>query len=589
MRTSSCFALLVLLAVPPGCTPKETGSPEETGEPSETESEIESESEASDADGDGFTADGGDCDDTNPVINPAATDIVGDETDQNCDGVDGIDADGDTFASVVSGGSDCDDGAPATYPGASDTVGDGVDQDCDGLDGVDGDGDGYASVGSGGDDCDDAEASAYPGAADTVGDGLDQSCDGVDGIDADGDTFASMGSGGSDCDDGAPATYPGASDTVGDGVDQGCDGLDGVDGDGDGYASVGSGGDDCDDADALLDPADRDADGSSTCAGDCDDADAARAPGLVDLCDGTDEDCVAGVDTTALGDVCLRDEVFEIGSSALDLVLVVDDSCSMSEKQTRLALSADELIDALSGVDLHVGVVTTDMDDAARSGRFVRGPDRSLYLADTSDPVGAAAWLADTVQVGTGGSGSEQPFDAAYEAIEVLGPTFHAGFLRPGAELGFVFVTDEADFSSLSGVAFFDWATSLSVPRVSAHAFASPAMDCGLDWISASTEVAWVVSELGGTFVSICESDWQDEASVIGADLSPGVSTEIVLAEEPDPATIVATLTEPAGSPVLLVAGVDYSYDASGWRIVLAVPPAAGSVVEVAYRAVPTP
>ncbi len=39
--------------------------------------------------------------------------------------------------------------------GGSDTVGDDIDQNCDDVDGVDGDGDGHASVASGGDDCDD--------------------------------------------------------------------------------------------------------------------------------------------------------------------------------------------------------------------------------------------------------------------------------------------------------------------------------------------------------------------------------------------------------------------------------------------------
>ena len=60
----------------------------------------------SDVDGDGITVEDGDCDDTNPNISPSATDLVGDEIDQNCDGVDGIDGDGDGYPSEVSGGDD---------------------------------------------------------------------------------------------------------------------------------------------------------------------------------------------------------------------------------------------------------------------------------------------------------------------------------------------------------------------------------------------------------------------------------------------------------------------------------------------------
>ncbi len=40
----------------------------------------------SDADGDGFTVEGGDCDDTNPGVNPTAVEICGDGIDQDCDG-----------------------------------------------------------------------------------------------------------------------------------------------------------------------------------------------------------------------------------------------------------------------------------------------------------------------------------------------------------------------------------------------------------------------------------------------------------------------------------------------------------------------
>ncbi|HEX7282416.1 MAG TPA: FG-GAP-like repeat-containing protein, partial [Vicinamibacterales bacterium] len=46
-----------------------------------------------DLDQDGFTGDQGDCNDTNPAINPAALDIPGDGIDQNCNGVDSITGD----------------------------------------------------------------------------------------------------------------------------------------------------------------------------------------------------------------------------------------------------------------------------------------------------------------------------------------------------------------------------------------------------------------------------------------------------------------------------------------------------------------
>ena len=135
-----------------------------------------------DSDGDGFdTCTGGDCDDTTIAFNPVAVDGAGDTFDTNCDGVDGIDGDGDGFASTASGGPDCDDGDPGINPNASEIPLDTIDQDCDGLDAADDDGDGYASSLTGGDDCNDADATVYPGFFEDPGDSLDDNCDGSDG------------------------------------------------------------------------------------------------------------------------------------------------------------------------------------------------------------------------------------------------------------------------------------------------------------------------------------------------------------------------------------------------------------------------
>ncbi len=244
-----------------------------------------------------FVAVDGDCDDTNGLVNPLAVDLV-DGTDHNCDGVPGVDADGDFSASLASGGLDCDDANAGLHPGASETPYDGVDQDCDGSDWCDVDGDGFPHPLCGGSDCDDtsvladdtwyfvdADGDGYgdnqdpgvcassgsdatnnldcddsdgaygPGAPDGVADGLDQNCDGVAGVDADGDGFASLTSGGDDCNDTSGLFFPGAPDTVGDLFDESCDGIDGVDNDQDGFASTASGGLDCADDNVLKHPA----------------------------------------------------------------------------------------------------------------------------------------------------------------------------------------------------------------------------------------------------------------------------------------------------------------------------------------------
>ena len=91
-----------------------------------------------DVDGDGFSVADGDCDDSNAMVNPDATEVA-DGIDNDCDGeIDegsgGDDLDGDGW-SVDNG--DCDDDDPSINPGMAEDCADGVDNDCDGF--IDGD------------------------------------------------------------------------------------------------------------------------------------------------------------------------------------------------------------------------------------------------------------------------------------------------------------------------------------------------------------------------------------------------------------------------------------------------------------------
>jgi hypothetical protein len=85
-----------------------------------------------DVDGDGVTVGGGDCDDGDALIHPGAIDTVGDRVDQNCDDLDGLDADRDRAASLGSGGVDCDDQQVRTWPGRVESC-DLLDNNCDGV------------------------------------------------------------------------------------------------------------------------------------------------------------------------------------------------------------------------------------------------------------------------------------------------------------------------------------------------------------------------------------------------------------------------------------------------------------------------
>ena len=93
----------------------------------------------------GFSANNGDCDDSNDMINPLVDEIVGNDIDDNCDGlVDEyeiyLDEDGDGYGSTqfsaadgVHNSLDCNDNDAEVHPYTQEIWDNGIDDDCDGV------------------------------------------------------------------------------------------------------------------------------------------------------------------------------------------------------------------------------------------------------------------------------------------------------------------------------------------------------------------------------------------------------------------------------------------------------------------------
>jgi hypothetical protein len=357
-----------------------------------------------------------------------------------------------------------------------------------------------------------------------------------------------------DCDDNNALINPGAMDFVGDGIDQNCDGVDGTDLDGDGFPSFQSGGTDCLDTDPTTLGADADGDGAAFCM-DCDDLNPSIGPNAQELCVGLDNNCDAIIDL--VGGVGLRE--YEQSTTAMaDVLFIVDNSCSMSEEQAVLASNFPVLMDQLlgSGIDYHVGVITTDM--VRDSGQLQEAAGYRWIDPYTVDPINV---FANMSALGTGGSSNEVGRDAAYSAIELMDQPGmpNEGFTRKDAILAIIAISDENDHSSMiTRAEFIDWMLVLkdSPDMVTFSSIVSLYNGCDIE---IGFEYLLVTQAVGGVEHSICSTDWSPVLDNLGlAALSGRLS--YVLPENAVPGSISATITGPTGV-ILEVAAADITYD----------------------------
>ncbi len=128
----------------------------------------------------GHVANALDCDDSDTVVNPGASEVPYDGVDNDCADGDLADVDGDGHDALEAGGDDCDDENEDIAPGEDEVPYDGIDNDCDGDDADDLDGDGSIAAEAGGDDCDDSDPEVYAGAEENWANGVtDNDCDGA--------------------------------------------------------------------------------------------------------------------------------------------------------------------------------------------------------------------------------------------------------------------------------------------------------------------------------------------------------------------------------------------------------------------------
>jgi hypothetical protein len=302
---------------------------------------------------------------------------------------------------------------------------------------------------------------------------------------------------------------------------------------------------------------------------------------------------VAGVDMSGTGaDDPIYEETFSQDVySEVDVLWIIDNSGSMSDALDEVRSKFESFITKFDdlGLDYHMGVVTTDMDNPSQSGRLQGNP--TYVTADTAD--GIDSFLA-AVDQGSTGSGIEKGFDAAYAALtDPLVNGFNAGFLR-GDEvaLAIIVVSDENDSSSISYSSFSSWLDGLK-PDPYMTSFSALVGDSGFgctggkSWTDlfiaeAGTKYINAVDATGGVFQSICSDNFDDALTYLSLG-AVGMKYSWELTEEP---TSVGTMVVTVNGEEVEYGSLDgWTYDATTNSIVFhgdAVPPP-DSVIYVEY------
>jgi hypothetical protein len=229
-------------------------------------------------------------------------------------------------------------------------------------------------------------------------------------------------------------------------------------------------------------------------------------------------DIDAGDSDAAVVPFACTDSLEQNPQPIVDILVVMDSSCSMSEEQANLGSSFNLLLDTLvdNNVDFHIGVTSMDVDLGGDQGALVGVPK---VLTSTTPNLPQA--FADNVLLGTGGSGIEQGLEASRLALSPpLVSGVNAGFLRDSGSLTVIYVSDEIDQSPSSTTAYAQFLVGLRGPRrVQANAIVGdvPGGCSGSNGVADSGErYDQVRAATGGAFDSICMVGWNIALTDLG-------------------------------------------------------------------------
>jgi hypothetical protein len=261
------------------------------------------------------------------------------------------------------------------------------------------------------------------------------------------------------------------------------------------------------------------------------------------------------------------DKLVQVQVPEVDVLWVIDNSCSMWEEQTALTENFPIFMNFFlgSGLDYHIGVVSTDMNNAAESGRLRQANGYRYIDEETENPTSIFTSMA---AMGTAGHFDEKGREAAYAALELKKDGYNVGFLRDDASLHVVVISDENDHSDTPAIGeFVNYLTTLkwSEDMVTFSSIVSPDPVCP-DASEVGAEYSAVTNAVGGIHWSICSTEWGALLEQLGIQAS-GLKREYFLSALPVPDSITVSVVEGGVTYTFLEgdveAGGDWTYNST--------------------------
>jgi hypothetical protein len=299
----------------------------------------------------------------------------------------------------------------------------------------------------------------------------------------------------------------------------------------------------------------------------------------------------------AAPDVPVADSFEQPEGPKVDILWVIDNSCSMADEQQRLVENLSTFIDFADEqeADYQMGITVTD-GFSTDSGRLERCfPHPAIISGDYPQRNEA---FECTFLVGTDGSGIEAGTDAAKRALERAQqdePNINTGLLREDADLAIVVVSDEDDQSrnlSANEVFFETVKGPGRASRTKVHAIAGPTTEpCGdgTGFFNAAPAFRYqaMTENTNGLFFNICVGDWSPIFDQLGLDTFQAFDT-FFLSQPAEPSSI-RVFVDGLQIPNDPNQGYTYRFQENAIRFEGDAVPGPGASIEVRYSNQCTP